>query len=67
MPKFVKYEDVAYWAENAAHAHKFIVTKKHCERLMGATKKPTDEQIRLFDKRYKIAWNDDDSFDLIPV
>ena len=64
----VTYNDIAYWADNAAHAHKFMVVKKQCDKLMGASsKKPADEQIEEFSKRYCIAWNVDDSFDLIPI
>lgn len=65
---YITYTDVAYWAEYATHAHKFIVVKKQCERLMGAlNKKPTVEQIDEFGRRYKISWNSDHSFDLIPA
>lgn len=65
---FVTYDDVAYWAEYATFAHKFMVVKKQCDKLMGATsKKPTAEQIAEFGKRYCIAWHADDSFDLIPI
>lgn len=64
----ITYDDVAFWAEYAAHAHKFIIVKKQCERLMGATaKKPSAEQLSEFSKRYCIIWNVDDSFDLIPI
>lgn len=64
----ITYEDVVYWADNATHAHKFLVVKKQCDRLMGATiKKPAAEQIAEFGKRYCIAWNADDSFDLMPI
>jgi hypothetical protein len=59
---------VAFWAENAAHAHKFIIVKKQCEKLMGmTTKKPSAEQLSEFGKRYCIIWNADDSFDLMPI
>lgn len=62
------YDDVAFWAENATHSHKFIIVKKQCEKLMGvATKKPTADQINEFNMRYSIVWNADDSFDLIPI
>jgi hypothetical protein len=64
----VTYDDVAFWAENAAHAHKFIIVKKQCEKLMGSTtRKPTAEIVSEFGRRYNIIWNTDDSFDLIPV
>ena len=64
----ITYDDVAFWSDNAAHAYKFIVVKKQCEKLMGMTgKKPTVEQLAEFKKRYCIAWNADDSFDLIPI
>lgn len=64
----IKYQDVAFWAEYATHAHKFVVVKKQCDKLMGATvKKPNEEQINEFNARYNILWNDDDSFDLVPI
>ena len=64
----VTYDDVAFWAENAAHAHKFIIVKKQCEKLMGSlSKKPAAELVNEFNKRYCIIWNADDSFDLMPI
>lgn len=64
----ISYDDVAFWAEYATHNHKFVVVKKQCEKLMGAaTKKPQPDQINEFNKRYRISWNLDDSFDLMPI
>lgn len=65
-PVEIFYDDTAYWAEYSTNPHKFRFLKKQCEKLMGITKKITDEHIANFRKTYCVLWKDGDEFQIKP-